>query len=159
MFAVQVILNLAHVNIVTSLLKAAVCNFFWLKIIRNRYLRNYIASQCSKLSPLARFTMVSLILCFLIWVVWVSFHRKYEHGTVSLYHVCKHKVFLASLWNCVFMKHMWMKLNYIPVLNVLLITDSLRLHNIYILKQVWREHSLLFGLKECINMKFERHDN
>ncbi len=30
----------------------------------------------------------------------------------------------------VFMKHMWMKLNYIPVLNVLLITDSLGLHNI-----------------------------
>ncbi len=25
-----------------------------------------------------------------------------------------------------FMKHMWMKVNYIPVLNVLLITDSKR---------------------------------
>ncbi len=34
----------------------------------------------------------------------------------------------------VFMKHMWMKFNYIPVLNVLLITDSLGLHNICILK-------------------------
>ncbi len=28
--------------------------------------------------------------------------------------------------DCVFMKHVWMKLNYIPVLNVLLITDSQR---------------------------------
>ncbi len=28
----------------------------------------------------------------------------------------------------VFMKHVWMKLNYIPVLNVLLITDRLGLH-------------------------------
>ncbi len=36
----------------------------------------------------------------------------------------------------VFMKHMWMKLNYIPVLNVLLITDSLRLHKICILKKI-----------------------
>ncbi len=35
----------------------------------------------------------------------------------------------------VFMKHMWMKLKYIPVLNVLLITDSLRLHKICILKK------------------------
>ncbi len=43
------------------------------------------------------------------------------------------------------MKHMGMKLNYIPVLNVLLITDSLGLHNICIVKK--REHSLLFGLK------------
>ncbi len=35
----------------------------------------------------------------------------------------------------VFMKHMWMKLNYIPVLNVLLITYSLGLHKICILKK------------------------
>ncbi len=35
----------------------------------------------------------------------------------------------------VFMKPMWMKLNYIPVLNVLLITDSLVLHKICILKK------------------------
>ncbi len=33
------------------------------------------------------------------------------------------------------MKHMRMKLNYIPVLNVLLITDSLGLHKICILKR------------------------
>ncbi len=35
----------------------------------------------------------------------------------------------------VFLKHMWIKYNYIPVLNVLLITDSLRLHKIDILKK------------------------
>ncbi len=35
----------------------------------------------------------------------------------------------------VFMKHMWLKLNYIPVLNVLLITDSLGLQKICILKR------------------------
>ncbi len=35
----------------------------------------------------------------------------------------------------VFMKHMWIKYNYIAVLNVLLITDSLRLHKICILKK------------------------
>ncbi len=34
------------------------------------------------------------------------------------------------------MKHMWIKLNYIPVLNVLLITDSLELHKICILKKI-----------------------
>ncbi len=34
-----------------------------------------------------------------------------------------------------FMKHMWMKLNYIPVLNMLPITDSLGLHKICILKK------------------------
>ncbi len=33
------------------LLKAAVRNFFWLKIIRNQYLSKYITSQCSKLPP------------------------------------------------------------------------------------------------------------
>ncbi len=38
-----------------------------------------------------------------------------------------------------FMQHM--KLNYIPVLNVLLITDSLGLHKICILKK------MVFGLK------------
>ncbi len=32
-------------------IKAAVRNFFWLKIIRNQYLIKYITSQCSKLSP------------------------------------------------------------------------------------------------------------
>ncbi len=31
--------------------KAAVRNFFWLKMIRNQYLSKYITSQCSKLSP------------------------------------------------------------------------------------------------------------
>ncbi len=36
---------------------------------------------------------------------------------------------IMRLWNT------WMKLNYIPVLNVLLITDSLRLHKICILKK------------------------
>ncbi len=35
----------------------------------------------------------------------------------------------------VFMKHMWMKLIYIPVLNMLLITDSLGLHRVSILKK------------------------
>ncbi len=35
----------------------------------------------------------------------------------------------------VFMKHMWMKLNDIQVLNMLLITDSLGLHKICILKK------------------------
>ncbi len=34
-----------------------------------------------------------------------------------------------------FMKHMWMKSNYISVLNVFLITDSLGLHKICILKK------------------------
>ncbi len=34
-----------------------------------------------------------------------------------------------------FMIHMWIKLNYIPVLNVLLVTDSLDLQNICILKK------------------------
>ncbi len=46
--------------------------------------------------------------------------------------------FDGGLWSrkdYVFMKHMWMKLNYIPVLNVLLITDSLGLHKICILKK------------------------
>ncbi len=39
----------------------------------------------------------------------------------------------------VFIKHMWMKLNYIPVLNVLLITESLGLHKICILKRTsWK---------------------
>ncbi len=32
-------------------LKAAVCNLFWLKMIQIQYLRKYITSQCSKLSP------------------------------------------------------------------------------------------------------------
>ncbi len=36
---------------IKKIVKAAVCNFFWLKIIRNQYLRKYITSQCSKLSP------------------------------------------------------------------------------------------------------------
>ncbi len=40
-----------------------------------------------------------------------------------------------------------MKCNYIPVLNVLMITYSLGLHKICILKKaVGREHSLLFVL-------------
>ncbi len=42
--------------------------------------------------------------------------------------------FDGGLWSrkdCVFMKHMWMKLNYIPVLNVLLITDSLITQDLY----------------------------
>ncbi len=45
--------------------------------------------------------------------------------------------FDGGLWfrnDYVFMKHI-MKLNYIPVLNVLLITDSLGLHKICILKK------------------------
>ncbi len=37
--------------------KAAVRNFFGLKMIRNQYLRKYITSQCSKLSPEAPFTL------------------------------------------------------------------------------------------------------
>ncbi len=41
--------------------KAAVCNFFWLKIIQHQYLSKYITSWCSKLFPiLAWFTTVSL---------------------------------------------------------------------------------------------------
>ncbi len=58
------------------------------------------------------------------------------------------------------MKHMWRKLNYIPVLNVLLITDSLELHKIFylifILKKISSKGALVcwehyvFGLKECI---------
>ncbi len=36
---------------------------------------------------------------------------------------------IMCLWN------IWMKLNYIPILNVLLITDSLGLHKICILKK------------------------
>ncbi len=36
---------------------------------------------------------------------------------------------IMCLWNT------WMKLNYIPVLNVLMITDSLGLHKICILKK------------------------
>ncbi len=41
-----------------------------------------------------------------------------------------------------------MKLNYIPVLNMLLITESQVLHKICILKTTSsKEHSLLFGLK------------
>ncbi len=36
---------------------------------------------------------------------------------------------IVYLWNT------WIKLNYIPVLNVLLITDSLGLHKIYIFKE------------------------
>ncbi len=52
-----------------------------------------------------------------------------------------------------------MKLNYIPVLNVLLITDSLRLHNICILKKTSSKGAklevILFGLEEFLNMKFE----
>ncbi len=46
--------------------------------------------------------------------------------------------FDGRLWSrkdYVFMKHMWMKLNYIPVLNMLLIKDSLGLHKICILKK------------------------
>ncbi len=31
--------------------KAAVRNFFWLKMIRNQNLSKYITSKCSKLSP------------------------------------------------------------------------------------------------------------
>ncbi len=42
---------------------------------------------------------------------------------------------LVSRKDYVFMKHTWIKLNYIPVLNVLLITDSLGLHKICILKK------------------------
>ncbi len=34
-----------------------------------------------------------------------------------------------------FMKHIWIKFNYIPVLNVLLITDSLGLNKICILNK------------------------
>ncbi len=37
--------------------------------------------------------------------------------------------------DCVFMKHVWMRLNYISVLNMLLITDSLSLHKICIWKK------------------------
>ncbi len=46
--------------------------------------------------------------------------------------------FDGGLWSrkdYVFMKHMWKKLNYIPVLNMLLITDSLGLHKIWIRKK------------------------
>ncbi len=43
---------------------------------------------------------------------------------------------LSSIKDYVFMKHVWMKLNYIPVLNMLLITDSLGLHKICILKTI-----------------------
>ncbi len=66
---------------------------------------------------------------------------RFEHGTASLRHVCKHKeVFPAcriviQKWydpEYVFMKHMCIKLNYIPVLTVLLITDSLGIHKICI---------------------------
>ncbi len=57
-------------------------------------------------------------------------------------------------------KTVFMKFNYIPVFNVLLITDSLGLHKICILKKTSsNEHSLLFGLEEFLNMKFEWHDN
>ncbi len=42
---------------------------------------------------------------------------------------------LLSRKDNVFMKHMWMKLNY-SSLNVLLITDSLILHKICILKKI-----------------------
>ncbi len=38
---------------------------------------------------------------------------------------------IMCLWNTC----KWLKLNYIPVLNVLLITDRLGLHKIYILKK------------------------
>ncbi len=48
-----------------------------------------------------------------------------------------------------FMKHMWLKLNYIPVLNALLITDSLGLHKICILKRTSsKEEQLAFWVKE-----------
>ncbi len=44
------------------------------------------------------------------------------------------------LWN------KWMKLNYIPVLNVLLITESLNTQDFYFKENlVWREHNLLLG--------------
>ncbi len=46
--------------------------------------------------------------------------------------------FDGRLWSrkdYVFMKHVRMKLHDIPVLHVLLITDGLGLHNIYILKK------------------------
>ncbi len=42
---------------------------------------------------------------------------------------------LKSRKDCLFVKHMWLKLNNIPVLNVLLITDSLSLHKICIWKK------------------------
>ncbi len=44
-----VLLSFGFVN--NGKYKAAVCNFLWLKMIRNQYLSKYITSQCSKLSP------------------------------------------------------------------------------------------------------------
>ncbi len=38
-------------NLVLGKFKAAVRNFFGLKMIRNQYFRKYITNQCSKLSP------------------------------------------------------------------------------------------------------------
>ncbi len=59
--------------------------------------------------------------------------------------------FDGGLWSrkdYVFMKHEWMKWNYIPVLNVLLITDSLRLQKICILKKTISKGAYFaFGVK------------
>ncbi len=47
-----------------------------------------------------------------------------------------------------------MKLNYFPVLNVHLITDA---HGIT-QDLFFKEKQFVFGLDECLKMKFERHD-
>ncbi len=77
-------------------------------------------------------------------MVWVGSHGKIEHGTASLCHICTHKEVVpasrlmqvtdrlkpfptaAGIIKCIIL---------IPVLNVLLIKDSLSLHKICILKK------------------------
>ncbi len=63
-------------------------------MIQNQYLSKYITSQCSKLSPyfspIHNLTLSQFIIMFCN-LSDTGFHGKFEHGTASLRHVCKHK--------------------------------------------------------------------
>ncbi len=67
-------------------------------MIRYQYLSKYITSQCSKLSPY--FSPIhngKLIIMFSNLSDTVGFCGKFEYGTASLRHVCKHEeVVLAT---------------------------------------------------------------
>jgi len=65
----------------TIYLKLQSVAFMGLKMIQNTYLRNYIPSQCSKQLPARPSSIQSgeLVIMFLIPVVLVHFHGRFEH--------------------------------------------------------------------------------
>jgi len=81
-------------------------------MIQNTYLRKYITSQCSKLSAcLSSIQSGKLVIMFLIPVVLVDFHRRFEHVFASLRHICTHKggvspSRLYCMWGWFFSQHL-----------------------------------------------------